>query len=40
MSTTAIVVVTVGATIVGVAWAACWAAVRIAQIPTKPKDEK
>ena len=38
MSTTAIVVITVGATISAITWAICWAAVRVAQLPSKTKE--
>jgi hypothetical protein len=40
MSTTAIIVVTVGATIAAIVWACCWAAVRIAQHSNPNKGAK
>lgn len=40
MSTTAIVILTIGGTITGVVWACCWAAVRVAQTPSKSGGPK
>jgi hypothetical protein len=38
LSTTAIVVVTIGGTLAAITWAICWAAVRVAQLPSKSKE--
>jgi hypothetical protein len=39
LSTTAIVVVTVGATLAAIVWACCWAVVRVAQASKSKETE-